>query len=562
MKRLGRSVFWLFLFTLWTASCQDRPGRFDDEMFWSGPYVLNRHIYYLERYSGRVVILDPADENEPVQEIALGGEDAARSDSADWAMAFVFPEKDRIVFVSEAARSFHILDDENGEILWTVPDLPKEFSHFAFSPDGRWMVGFRPDTEWDSAVALSGGADGRTLTAESYAFNDDASIVVNSHMLMLMDLESGAAAYPSLKKNDVPIERVLFTGPFLICAEAETCGALQAEEMERVLILGRSRLWILDPNEGADARADVIPLSMNAVYRATGSRISGNMDDEPDKDGGVDDRESLFLFSDESADVVAVNLLYDRDEDRLGYSINKLGLPFAVRDILPYRDGGKSYLLALSGSRDAAVVNVDSAAFQTLSLPIAARSIHPRLDSEGRPAPVLYGNAGLVMAKLTNLAVLWEKNLTVAALGFYPQNLIFTEDGQAVAVDETHLAVVDLASLEASDLDAVNLELTRAGEDRILDAEKGRLYLLGLNYSDDEIAGRLSMLTFGGGGLSEKRVDVKDPAGSLYLMQGAADGEDRLVVPHEGVEGYLSVIRADGGWARTYRGFLLDRDLF
>ena len=531
--------------------CGDRSAYFERIQKWSGPHVLDTHVLYLEQYSGRVVVVKPRDEINPTREFNLAL-DTERGD--DFRHVVTFPDNSHIVFVSLSRRTFYIIDDETGQVAWTLTDLPIEFDGFAFSRDGRYLVGYQ------RGVELSSMED--NIQIPPYRFTSSRSILSNSHTLLILDRTTGEVSMPTLARNDAPIGAVGFTGAFKVCPFGYTCALDEALDLERIVVFGESRLWMVDPTVGEATGSDVIPLSLSGVgFRPARMRTSSNLEDDGEARFGMDNRESLFLTGVGSRDIVAVNMVWDETDAKLAYSINKLGLSITPRSIMPYLDGGDLYLLATSGTAQIATVHVASARSSLMGLPSAVTDIHALTDGE-RVYPLLYGGPGLVMVNTVNLDVFGEKNITSVDFGFTPERLAFGggDNAMAVAVDRHggRLAAVELEELKARDLSTSVFELTDDLRYLLVDEQDGRLIMLS---SEDEAGWRgLYVLSFDGRE-EELRVEVADVDDQIHLMRSAGEG-DLILLDNGYPEGGLTAIADDGSWAHTYRGFLLGKDLF
>lgn len=550
--RTIRFLLPMLLVTLLSAmGCGGRAEYFEQSRQWSGPHVLDKHVYYLDRSSGRVLTIEPRNEEEPIREFMLAP-DAEWED--DWLRAVTFPDQSHIIFVSRSLRSFYIVDDASGEVKWTIADLPIEFNSFAFSPDGRWMIGYKRNGK------ISPRPDHNLFGAE-YDFSAEGSILTNSHTLLVLDLQSGDVSLPTLKQNDIPIRSVGFTGAFLMCANS--CPQESAREMERVAVLGDSRMWLIDPQAGDEAVADVIPLSLSDNgFRPTVIRATENRNDELEDEGTVDNREQLFLLGQGSQDIVVVNMLWNQEGDRISYSINKLGLNFSPDDILPYVDGGEIHLLAVSGDTRMASIHVESARSNLMRLPVSASSIHPYHEG-ARSYPLLYGGRGLVMVNTVNLDVFGDKNLTHIDLGFTPETVAFGSgnDPRVVAIDGalSRMAVVGLDELKESNLTTSALELTANLSHAMVDEQNNLLMMLESDHLGKDYR-RLYILPFDGED-KEVQIDVSECADEFKLMR-SDDGNDLILLDNGSPEGSITALSTDGAWAHSYRGFLIGEDLF
>lgn len=550
--RTVRFLLPLLLVTLLLAiGCGGRGDYFEQSRQWSGPHVLNNHVYYLDQTSGRVLTIEARNEEDPIREFMLDPE-AEWED--DWLRAITFPDQSHIIFVSRSRRSFYIVDDASGEVKWTITDLPIEFNSFAFSPDGRWMIGYKRNGQ------VSPRPDHNFFGPE-YSFSEEGSILTNSHTLLVLDLQSGEVSLPTLKQNDIPIRSVGFTGTFLMCPSS--CPFESADEMERVAVLGDSRMWLIDPQAGDEAVSDVIPLSLSDEgFRPTVIRATENRNDELDDEGKVDNREQLFLLGQGSWDIVVVNMLWNQEEGRISYSINKLGLNFSPDDILPYADGGEIHLLAVSGDTRMASIHLESARSNLMRLPVSVSNIHPYHEGS-RSYPLLYGGKGLVMVNTVNLDVFGDKNLTHIDLGFTPKTVAFGtgSDPHAIAIDGalSRMAVVGLEELKESDLTTSALELTANLSHAMVDEQNNQLMMLESDHLGKDYR-RLYILPFDGEG-KEVQIDVSECSDEFSLMR-SDDGNDLIMLDNESPEGAITLLSTDGTWAHSYRGFLIGDDLF
>jgi len=584
------------------SACESRDPALDEVLAWNGPYVLDRHIYYIHRNEGRVLVIDPRNSVAPLSQIVLEAE-PLKDESGEFLHLLTFPDRNRIVFVSERHSRYYFINDANGHLEKIESDIPLEFDSFYFSPDGRWMVGcnrgiedsyyedeeeyyyfdnyavenrrYDDNQESDTYYYRQGGenASGILRVADHYSFRNGKSIVANTHTLMVMSLgEDGAVSYPTLRKNDVAIDSVNFTGLFKICPNRDGCSMADAMEIERLVIFGDSRLWMLDPTGGGDADSDVIPLAIEGSYSTPVSvRVSANMADDTEGEGGIDDSEVLFVQLSGERDVVAINMLWDVSSGGLTYSINKLGLPFAASDILPYFDNGQLNLL-VAGANDSVVsVNVNSSRTMALSLPFSCSRIYNYIDDAGKSTPVLYSGEGMVAVKTANLALLGEKNISSVRFGssFSLENIYFTgtENRMGVAVSESgKVAGVELPQLTLDDVDAEIMELRESYERFIVDSEASQLYLFSTSYDEDSDSGILSKafsLQLDNPVADQQMVSLGEDSGSFYFMAGDEKNDDLFVIINrQRSDGFLTAVSSDSRFSLTMGAYLIGDNVF
>jgi len=564
------------------AACTGRADRYDELLSWQGPIVLDRHVYYLEPMSGELVVVDPRDGEGSWVYSSMPDMGVEKP---DWRYLFTFPDRRHLLFVSQKAGAYVVLDDEDASARWTFDDLPLAFDTFAFSPDGRWMAGYKVGvsvyenysdyySDEDDVPLLFGLASiessplAITVRAPGYDFTGDRPILADSHALLLVDLESGEETRPSLGRNDVPIESVFFTGRFAICTHAFACSGSEAEETERIVAAGPSRLWLLDPEKGNEPRVDVVPLAaFGAAHVLAGVTFSANLADSTDRSDGFDTAEALFLPVQSSPDVVMLNMLWDQETARLSYSINKLALPFSPRDLRVYVDGGALHLFALAGDDRAAFVRVDSAQATPLTLPHRASRTLPIALGDGTDRLLLYGEDSLMIVSLAHLDPLGAKNVTSAPLSFTAPTIWLTENESprvvALSDAERRLAVVDVEALAQENLSAIVRELTKDVEAYLFDPRRNQLVLLGYSSWDEEAEAEAQDVFFvpldkqG----EETRLRV-DPAEELFIMHGTDAEDDRVLLSDTRGEGRLTVTDVRGESASTLGGFLFGRELF
>ncbi len=579
-------------FALILISCQGRDDRLDDALNWNGPYVLDKHIYYLDPEVGTLMVIDPRAKGESYRFVEL--ESANLEENSDskmegsFKLMLKFPQNDKIMFVSEKNSAYYVVDDSTGKLLWKIEQPPLEYDHFSFSDDGQWMVGFFNGhsyyTGYDDYYEdeYDGNGDSyyyeqqmqklienaeKVITTLDYDFTQNKTIVANTHTVLLMELESGEVFYPTLSKNDTEITSVSFTGKFYMCEQEDGCGVNDAMQTERIVFFGDSRLWIIDPSEGDDAATDVIPLTTEYNVYPDEIKASLNLDDDLDSKTGIDSNEALFVSMVDSNDVVAINMLWDQNKKKITYSINKLGLPFVPYDFMPYRENEQVYLLVTSGSDVAASIQVNSAKVLSIPIPVAASRIYKYESAAGHEVPILYGGNGLVAIDTENLELMGDKNITSAAFGFSAGNIRFSGDEMKLAValleNSGRMATVNLEELLEDDVDAGIMELTTSFDDYRLDESNSQLYLLSSHW-DYEGEGQITAYALNLENLAREQIEIPmgDHYGELHLMKGADDQKDLLMVEDTSQkEGYITVSAIDGSWSKVLGGFFLG-DIF
>jgi len=414
---------------------------------------------------------------------------------------------------------------------------------------------------------------GLLRTSNSYIFENGKSIVANTHTLLVMSLEEDATiSYPTLRKNDIAINSVNFTGKFMICQNRDGCSASDAVETERMVVFGDSRLWMLDPSEGNKAKADVIPLAIEGAYSTPVSiSVSANMADDLEAEGGVDDSEILFVQLASDKDVVAINMLWNEGDDSLTYSINKLGLPFAASDIQPYFDGGQLSLLVAGATDSVVSVNVNSAQTISLALPFACSNIYDFVDASGLSTPIMYSGEGMVAVRTANLTLLGEKNVSSVRFGssFSVGNIYFTgtENRMGVAISDSGLvAGVELPQLALDDVDAEIMELRKTYSRYIVNSSRSQLLLFNTEYDADVDSGILSKafsLQLDNPLADQQMMSLGEESGNFYFMAGEDNDDDIFVmINRQHPEGLMTAVSRNKGFSLTMGAYLLGDDIF
>ncbi len=535
---------------------------------WVGPIVLDQHAFYLDQLSGKVVVVDVQKNNVARFELSTETDE----DNPSWRFVASFIDNSHLIFVSEDTQTYYILSDDTGRIEWTIPQLPLEFNSFAFSADGRWMAAYQGSGEWQSDYYYDDyyyneyyGSDYAytntykpwqygsptatiNINAHYYGFKSQQSVVSNPNAILLLDRESGEHAFASLKKNDQTIRSIHFTGPFAICQSGDSCNDSDAATIERLVAFGSSRMWLLDPEAGADAQADVIPLSVNESENLNPVSLASSANLEDFATDGIDDRETLFVRLSSSRDLISISMHWNKTEEALEYNINKLGLPFVLTDMHPYLDHDELYVFAVSGDDLAASVQLSSANIQTLALPDGASLIRP-MEIDDTEIVALYGDSSLMLVTLADLDVFGEKNVQQADLGFIPNDFAFVDGDSplviALNLGGRDLTTVDLGELMKSDLNANVLQLTEYFEDYVVDDHSATLYLLG-DYDSDEDEQTYHTLSLSGD-LTEEQAEFKGDASQLHLMKDKNGETSHLLFNFGNKREELLVVSTEGG---------------
>ncbi len=455
---------------------------------WRGPTFLNTHLAYVETETGQVALVDPRQPDKKAQIVHLPGAEKEEDIVAGWRQVLVYPDGSHVVYAAQDINTFHIVSDEAGELVLSIPDVSPLINAASFSPDGRWLVFYvnadsniqdREAEPFDSGINRS---------LDSFDFPESPSILQNEHRLLVVDREAGETFTLDLPQNDVRIDSIRFSGTFRLCTTGDLCADADARSMELIVAAGVGRLWLFNPADQAEAHVNVVPLSLESSSRVgiTGLRISANMA-EPEE--GTDDREILFVNLNLGSDVLALNMVWDDDNEALSFAINKFPLPLVPYDSVPYVDRGELYLLAL-GWGELASVHVDSARVSRLAVEGNLRRIR-LLEREGRAEyALLDGSDALAVVKLQDLAVFGAKNVTEAVIGFSADRIVLDTDEswRALCLDQrpTRLAAIDLEALTEDDLSASVQRIELDVADDSPDLAAGKLYMTGYCYWLDE----------------------------------------------------------------------------
>lgn len=478
IRRLGMALVTLVLLVLLTA-CPE-PSRTD----WQGPVGLNAHLAYFDSETGRVAMFDPRKEGGDPLVVELPGPEDPDELREGFAQILTFPDNTHMIFAAQDTNAFHIVSDAERRVVMTIADVPPIINAAAFSADGRWLIFYvAKGGDENMQEARLPSPSGDNLRLGHYIFPNSSSVLLNEHRLIVVDRETMESFTVDLPRNDIPIQRLRFSGAFRICDSGTLCKDSDARQMELVVAAGQGRVWMFDPGDGAGAKVSVVPISESDARSAVSVltlRASSNLAEPA---GGTDNRETLFMTTSGARDILAVNMMWSKETGGLSVTLNKLPLDFQAQDIELYLDRDGLYLMAL-GSGNLASVHTESARTSRFSVFAGANTIRP-LARNGQVAHMLLvGGDSLGLVKLQDFNVFGSKNITTAKVGFHAHVTDVGDEGpwRALCLDRdfSRLAAIDLDELTARNLSATVQRLGQDVQSVLPVADEGKLYLSGV----------------------------------------------------------------------------------
>lgn len=545
-----------------------RQGLFSERPELAGPYALDRYLYYLDRKSGELLVVDPLADDGPIVR-SIPAEAAAPA-------PVVVPAGEagaghRWLALLEPARHELLLVREAGAAAADEPLLQVErhrlrqaYDRLSVSPDGRFLLAsLTPSAKSGRDLVTVVGKVAVLALPQADGQGEDGTVVEQ-----ILDLEQAPSQVLIsgrllLKDSELPL-------PAATCDGSSGPAATLSVEEERhlALLVTAGRMAILDL-ERPELRARTLTFG-NAT-------APSKLVFAPDPDG----HPRILFISRGTMAVTSLTVSLSREKHACAANEQDDDMPELVIDALDLgADLLPGDLAVLSGAggvptvvapgqklRKAAVLQLRGSLMgDTVDLDVAVSKVVKLTGSDGRDVALLYSTSGERQVALLRLVGEDEQaqlSVTYPKPFGYPVSSVRLIPGQPSRV-LIHLETGGNEVLEVLDVDtgrAHALSLAAEPRDSVFSSSGGLLYLVaGSEWKNEGFLVELGLGSAHELGQTTVRLDY--PPRAVMLLEGVAGG--LVVVDHGDPAGRLTLVPVEDlqrGSAWLLDGIFLDHIL-